>query len=736
MKQTSFSLEQTESIDGLIPHIRETLLATEDTVSLERARRVTAAYRRHADDPTPVRRARAFAHVLRSMTLDLATNPVFAGNTAPRPRAWMLVPEHGFREPPQIVHEHPHLRGILEGAIPQDLRDAWEGRSVGGTASVGHLAVDYERVVREGLDALLAEARARAHEGTPEQRTYRRAMAIALQAVIDWAGRYAEAAEAAAQRAHDPVIRACHRRVAAACRHVPARPARTLFEGLQAIALVHLAITLEGHGLSVSIGLPDRALAHLLDAGAAQADETTALVAAFLLKIAANSIFGSGSKTQAITVGGLDHRGRDRCNALTLAFLEAADRVRVGDPHVFLRWHAGIDAEVKGRAVAMLAAGVSMPLLIHDEPTAQGFLNAGVRPEDAWDYCVIGCNELGIPGRSAESATARNGTIQHLALLNATLLEHPNPDALDMDALLAALEARMHRRALEMYQRGQASIRRAADRVPTPFTSALMRGCVERGMDLRVGMAYHLPGVYERGLTNAVNALAAIQRLVFEARVVTLSEFVQALREDYEGHAALRARVRQAPKWGTGDPQADRWADVLVAMRERALDAADAQTGTGPHMVCHVVRSLHYFDGRRIAASPDGRKAWAPVADSIGAETGTAHAGPTGVLNSVLKLDVAQAYRGGTNLNLTLPAARWSAPEMQETLLALVETFFAQGGQEVQISTLDPDVLRDAQARPERHGDLIVRVAGFNARFVDLAPVEQEELIHRAEAAI
>jgi formate C-acetyltransferase len=153
-------------------------------------------------------------------------------------------------------------------------------------------------------------------------------------------------------------------------------------------------------------------------------------------------------------------------------------------------------------------------------------------------------------------------------------------------------------------------------------------------------------------------------------------------------------------------------------------------------MVCHVVRSLHYFDGRRIAASPDGRKAWAPVADSIGAETGTAHAGPTGVLNSVLKLDVAQAYRGGTNLNLTLPAARWSAPEMQETLLALVETFFAQGGQEVQISTLDPDVLRDAQARPERHGDLIVRVAGFNARFVDLAPVEQEELIHRAEAAI
>jgi formate C-acetyltransferase len=148
-----------------------------------------------------------------------------------------------------------------------------------------------------------------------------------------------------------------------------------------------------------------------------------------------------------------------------------------------------------------------------------------------------------------------------------------------------------------------------------------------------------------------------------------------------------------------------------------------------------VVRSLHYFDGQQIAASPDGRLAWTPVADSIGAETGTARLGPTGILNSVVKLNIADTYRGGTNLNLTLPAGPWQEPELKRNLLSTVETFFAQGGQELQIAALDPDTLRDAQQYPENYGGLVVRVAGFNARFVDLARVEQEELIRRAEAA-
>jgi len=718
-------------METLIQTIRDELMSTKDTVCLQRACLVTEAYQQYENESVVLKRAKAFAHVLRNMHLDITSNPIFAGNTSSYPRAWMLVPEHGISAAPQVLIENEGLAGLLDGKIPQDLQEYWADRSFGGPAGIGHLAVDMNRVVHEGLEAIIAETKQYREEIEPNKQNYRQAMAIALQAVIDWARRYAEVAEAAAQAEVDPVIREAHLRVAQACRHVPAHPARNLFEGLQAIVLAHLAVAIEGHGMSISIGLPDRILAPFIDDDF-DSEYATNLLGAFILKITGNSLFGRGSKTQPITIGGVDHHGKDQCNALTLCFLEACDRVRVGDPHLFLRWHENINSQVKQRAVEMLSSGISMPLLINDVPTAQGFINSGVAEEDAWEYCVIGCNELGIPGRSAESATARAGTIQHLELLNQTLLEHPNLDAIqDMPHLLDFLEQTMFRRAFEMRKWGEQGRRRTVECVPTPFTSALMHGCIRRGQDLLVGMDYHLPGVYERGLTNAANALAAIQKLVFEESSLSMSELLQAMKNNFQDEL-LRAQLLTAPKWGNDDERADHWATELVAMRERVLNAIDAKFGHRSHMVCHVVRSLHHLDGKRIAASPDGRFAWTPVADSIGAQTGTALAGPTGILNSVLKLDAAKNYRGGYNLNLTMS----KSSSKSDTLLTLIETFFGKGGQELQINCFDADTLRAARENPEQYGDLIVRFAGFSTRFVDLSSVEQQELIERAEMAV
>jgi formate C-acetyltransferase len=369
-----------------------------------------------------------------------------------------------------------------------------------------------------------------------------------------------------------------------------------------------------------------------------------------------------------------------------------------------------------------------MPLLISDV-TAQGFIQAGVAPEDAWEYCVIGCNELGIPGRSAESATARAGTIQYLALLNQCLYQHPAPDTIDdMGQVMACLEQTMAQAAFEMRERSINRLSQTVATVPTPFTSALMRGCIARGQDMLVGMDYHLPGLYERGLTNAVNALAAIEQVVFEEKSLSLGELLKAMADDF-GDKAVHQQLLAAPKWGNDDDRADRWALQLVEMRERVLNRVDEAFGQARHTVCHVVRSLHYLDGRRIAASPDGRLGKMPVADSIGAQTGTVQSGLTAMLNSVLKLDAPRYYRGGYNLNLTLPGH--TSPRVVD---ALAQTFFRNGGQELQVNCLDANTLRAAQVHPEQYGDLLVRVAGFSARFVDLATVEQQELIARAEA--
>lgn len=713
---------------AMIQQTRDELMSTEDTVCLQRARLVTEAYQRYENDPVVLKRAKAFAHVLRHMDLDVQSNPIFAGNTSSQPRAWMLIPEHGMSAATQVLLENEGLADLLDGSIPKDLQDYWADRSFGGSAGIGHLAVDMARVVHQGLESMINEAQSYCEETDPAKQTYRKAMSIALQAVIDWAHRYADAAERAAQSEQDPVLRAAHLRVAKACRHVPAKPARNLFEGLQTMVLAHLAVAIEGHGMSISIGLPDRVLAPFIDDNFDR-EFATNLLAAFILKIAGNSLFGRGSKTQAITIGGVNHHGEDQCNALTLCFLDAFDSVRVGDPHLFLRWHERINPQVKQRAVGMLASGVSMPLLIHDLPTAQGFINADVDEKDAWDYCVIGCNELGIPGRSAESATTIGGTIQYLELLNHTLLEHSAPDSIrDMSQLLDCLEAEMTRRAFEMRKRGEQHRKRMAECVPTPFTSALMRGCIKRGQDLLVGMDYRLPGVYERGLTNAANALTAIQQVVFDEGLLSMTELLRAMKSDFQD-ASVRAQLLAAPKWGNDDERADCWAVELVKMRERVLDAVDAKFGHRPHMACHVVRSLHHLDGKRIAASPDGRFAGTPVADSIGAQTGTALAGPTAVLKSVLKLDAAHNYRGGYNLNLTLSKSNATS----NSLLALIETFFGNEGQELQINCLDAYTLKAAQKNPERYSNLVVRVAGFSVRFVDLSSAEQQEIIERAE---
>jgi hypothetical protein len=194
----------TVGLRDLVRGIRDELLSTEDTVCLQRARLVTEAYRCHEGEAVHLKRARACAHVLRHMDLDLESNPVFAANTSSRPRAWMLVPEYGFRQAPRVLLENEGLEGLLDGHIPPELLGYWADWSAGGAAGIGHLAVDLDRIVHEGLEAMLVELGAHGAEldayggasdayGDASRREYRQAMGIALRAVIDWSHRCAEA---------------------------------------------------------------------------------------------------------------------------------------------------------------------------------------------------------------------------------------------------------------------------------------------------------------------------------------------------------------------------------------------------------------------------------------------------------------------------------------------------------------------------------------------------------------
>jgi formate C-acetyltransferase len=640
----------------------------------------------------------------------------------------MLTPEFDLRMDSQVAIENIWPPRFFQEGIPAEIVDYWRERSftrsVGG---IGHLSLDWQRIIDVGLAGALADLDRHWDEGGESPRLYRRAMRIAVEAVVEWAGRYAEAAERAAAEESDPALAACHRRVAAACRWVPLHPARDLFEGLQTILLLHLASVLEGQGMSMSIGLPDRALRRFAAEAAADPQGAADLVSAFLLGVAANSFQGRATKTQAITVGGADASGADCSNALTQAFLRAFAQTPVPDPHLFLRWHPALDAHIWAQACEMLSRGRSMPSLVSDAQVAPALIEAGVAPADAYDYCIIGCNELGIPGRCCQSGNSMGMGFDDLALLDQALRAQPETFA-NTAEIVRAYEAEVERRAEAGVEKRRQGTDEWAEQAPFPFCSACCRGPAEAGDDLLRAMPYpRLYGLFMRGASNATNALAAIEQEVFERRHYTLPQYLAAVDA---GDATLLERIRCAPAWGNDDEAADRWGVALNEARDRALRRVAARHGLPPFAVCHVVRSLNYLDGKHIAATADGRPAGAPVGDSLGAVLGTARKGPTALLNSLTKIPAARCFSGIYNLNLTLSPSQGRA----EVVRGLAEGFFQRGGQELQVNVLDAAALRDAQQRPERYRDLVVRVAGLNARFVELARLEQDDLIRRAEA--
>jgi pyruvate-formate lyase len=727
------ALENKPALAALVDGVQKNLFSREDTVCLDRARLVTDAHRRLHHLPPPLLRARTFAHVLFHMTLDLRSNPVLGGNTSQAPRAWMLVPEFGLRPCSQSVIEHDFLSPQwLDDKVPADLSAYWSDKAMGftpgGAAGIGHNSLDFDRVVNVGLENVMADIRRQMRSEDSDGNMYREAMLIACEAVIGWADRIADEAGQLACVETDPVQAEAHARVAEACRHVPRRPARTYFEGLQAILLVHLASILEGQGTSQSIGLPDRALRRFADEVEADFDTCTEFTRAFLLGICANSFQGRVSKTQALTLGGGDQAGNDACSAVTRCFLEAYDRTPVADPHAFFRWHKNVSDTVWEKVVAMLSRGRSMPLLVNDEVAVPGLRDLGIPDEDAWNYCIVGCNEIGIPGRATETAWSMGTCLVEIEVLGECLRNRAH-ELHSMEDILQACSERTQTVLTQGLQARRERTRVLAEKTPFPFCSALCHGPAESGSDYLLSMPYrNIACAFVRGTTNAVNALAAIDQVVFQSRSMTLPEVVAKLDRD---DAALLDTLRMAPKWGNDDPNADRWALPFHMAREAAMKAIEKEWPGVRFMACHVIRSLHHVSGRPLPASPDGRARGEALTDSIGAECGTAVEGPTAILNSMLKIDARRFYKGLYNLNLSLTGNQ-AAPEL---LRPLMEAFFLDGGQELQVNVLNLQKLLLAREHPEDFQDLVVRIAGLNARFAELSRLEQDEIIRRAEAA-
>jgi formate C-acetyltransferase len=366
-----------------------------------------------------------------------------------------------------------------------------------------------------------------------------------------------------------------------------------------------------------------------------------------------------------------------------------------------------------------------MPLIVVDEQVIPGLVHCGIAPDDATDYAMVGCNEVGVPGVNWSVGISSGTYHDDMSLFMRAFASAP-ADA-DAEQVLQIWGSQLEDTLNGGIGRNHRWRTRMAAERPMPLTTALFRDGPRLAQDYVLLPGNEAVGTFTRGTANLVNALAALESLSHGPDAVDLGTLREA---SAQGDEPMLTRCLAAPKWGSDDPKVDQWMRRINELRLKICDSLAEKHRIPAVPVCHVVRSLHHVDGARIDASPDGRHAGESLADSIGAVCGTTDEGPTAILNSVLAVDPA-AFKGVYNFNLSLVGAQGKP----EVLGALIDAFIASGGQELQVAVLDPAKLREAQAHPEGFGDLVVRIAGLNARFVELSRREQDEVIKRAECA-
>jgi formate C-acetyltransferase len=628
-------------------------------------------------------------------------------------------------------------------------------------------AVLYETVLAKGLDGLAEEARARlttfatSSDGRddPESLCFWEAVITACQAMVDFAHRYAELAKEMAASEADTARREELERIAEVCTRVPQYPARTFREALQAIRFLALGVKLEG-GWHPALGRLDQILyayflQDLAEGRLGLEDAADLLVDLFTYAARDNYMYSlkdaqNGQMSSTIinlTLGGVTRQGEDACNALTYLILHVAGLLRYAQPQLTFRlgqrtprWALQKALETNRRI------GGGIPQFHNDDHIVAYLESLGVPTEAARDWAANGCSQ---PFPATHRCYFRPAMKLNmplaldLALHNGIAprsgkrigLETGDPRGFQsFDALMAAFKHQYEFILRRTLRQTRFAHQAEAKRWRMPFLSVLLPGCLKNGRDFMMGGQGSHPAWYakDRGIVDTADSLTAIKRLVYQERRITMDELLEALDTDFQGPRGeeIRRLCLAAPKYGNEDPEADgmvrelgKWSASLI-FSERNLFGE-------PYAINRNGVGWHYYAGKGVGALPNGRQTTEALTDgSLSPTQGRDRCGPTAVLNSALAADFKEAAVG--ILNLKFPVTLVQSQEALDKLAALTETFQRHGGTHIQYNFLDNATLQDAKAHPEKYPDLIVRVAGYSAYFVQLAPEVQDEIIRRS----
>ena len=775
-----------------VERLRQRAITT-PAVCLERAKYYTESYRNTEALPTVLRRAMAVSHVLDRMHIRIGEDELIVGCHTGKVRGGMWLPEVNggwlldeLDTVQDRVWEKYQPLSQEEKELARELFSYWQGRTLsdqwkalvpqeflavenivqsGGYVEnchyPGHFCLDYRRVVELGLEASIRDLDRRLEtldsasaDDLPKLHFYQAARLV-QQAVIRFAGRYADLAEQQAETA-SPERKAELLEIARICRRVPAKPAQSFWEGLQGCWLMSIAAMIECCGAGVSLGRCDQYLyplyRHDLDRGVLSRDEAKDLMSMLLIKMNDVTMLQAGflqvgfsgyPVMQGLTIGGVAPDGKDAVNELSYLILDAEEEVGLTSEELVIRV-SGQNPQTYLERACEVARNLSGKLkFVSDDSTIAALVQFGLPERAARDYISCGCHCPMVPAVNQISAGVifNYPLMLELALNNGVhrqtgLQLGPKTGDASQFTCLKELEDAFEQQFEALYRPAMAF--KNADmflydtQMPCPLISSFYGSCLERGDDFfHHGIdpyAGHVTGIC--GLPNIADSLAAIQQVVFQDRQATMGQLLQALEANFEGYDQLLRQLKAAPKFGNDLDQVDLIARRVLRRSSEYVCQQHTWNGRRCAIGC-IGMTVNIPYGEILGAMPDGRLAGEPLSEGgISPYPGRNVSGITAVLNSVAKID-HDWLENGSILNVRIAAGACSTPDKIAKLAMLVKVFCQKKGSLIQFNFTGTETLLDAQKHPERYKDLLVRVATYSSYFVELSTALQDNIISR-----
>ena len=628
---------------------------------------------------------------------------------------------------------------------------------------------DYEVVLKRGFNGLkqeMEEKLAALDPASPvdqvDKRPFIEATILVCDAIVLWAKRHADAARKAAEACADPVRKAELIRMAENAEHVPANPARDFYEAVQSQYFTQMFSRLEQKtGTTISNGRMDQYFYPFykkdMEAGILTDEKTLEYLECMWVGMAefidmyispAGGAFNEGyAHWEAVTIGGQTPDGRDATNDLTYLFLKSKREFPLHYPDLAARIHSRAPERYLWDVAETIKFGSGFPKLCNDEECIPLYVSKGATFEEALDYAVSGCIEIRMPNR--DTYTSGGAYTNFASAVEMALYDGKMKKYGDVQLGIQTGDARKFKSWDEFWNayvqqhmlllrttfiQQYIVIQTRAKHFAQPMGSVLHALCRKHCIDL------HQPQIPEglnfgyfefMGLGTVIDSLAAIKKLVFEDKKLTMDQLIDALEANFEGYEDIQQLLRTAPCYGNDDEYADEIGRELDRMAVSFAAKYGKEMGIN-NDARYVPFTSHVPFGKVVSATPNGRVAWFPLADGSSPSHGADHNGPTAILLSNHNTkNYGMRARAARLINVKFTPKCVEGDAGTEKLVQFIRTWCDLKLWHIQFNVINADTLKKAQKDPQKYRNLIVRIAGYSAYFVDLTPDLQNDLIAR-----